>query len=147
MGSMQDEGMIIFHTVGPCIVEAIGMQGIKPTALVIETHPISVNKVNPIVNLIISICIIIALLFLLVFISLALLVNVIVPCLSSSIFALDVIHIYGLLIVLLNILQILLVWETTDAMAGCIIIETRIKAHGSNIERTWCVKGVIVSVR
>ena len=49
MGSRQGEGLIIFSTGGPFIMEASGVGCIKPTTLVIEAHPIAINKVNPIV--------------------------------------------------------------------------------------------------
>ena len=124
MGSKKGEGLIILYTIGPCIMEASGVCGIKPTTLAIEAHQLFFNKVNPIVtlNIYISICLLIALLLILGFIILNLLVNEIGPLLESFTSTLAMIHIYELILVLLNLLLVLLVWATTNSMVGCITI-------------------------
>ena len=148
MGSRKIEGLIILHTGGPCIMEASGVWGIKPTHIVTEAHTIVTKKLNPIVSLSISIyiCLIIDLLLPLGFISPTPLVTEIGPHLASSTSTLALIYLDGLLLVLRNIFLIFLVMETNDTMVWWITIETRIKNSGRNIERTWCAQGVMGSV-
>ena len=64
---------------------------IKPTTLDVESHPLAVNKVNPIVTLsiYIFIFILIDMLFILGFISPIILVTALGSCLASSISTLD----------------------------------------------------------
>ena len=95
MGRNQGEGLIIFHIDAPCIMEASGVLGIKPTVLVTEAHILSINKVNPIVALSIYIYIflLIYLVLLICFISLNLIVAALVPILASSTSTLALLHI------------------------------------------------------
>ena len=148
MGRNQGEGLIIFHIDAPCIIEASGTWGIKPTVLVTEVHILYGNKVNPIValSIYIYILLIIDLLLLIWFIIPTLIVTALVPSIASSTSILDLLHIDELLLVFWNILLTFLVRKTTKAMVRCITTETSIKTCGRNIECNWCAKGVIGSV-